>query len=46
MITQLLVVYLIMQDQAETGDIQFTTVGHASADTYTVILQVRLRNYS
>ena len=24
-----------------TGDILFTTVGHASADTYTVILQVR-----
>lgn len=24
-----------------TGDIMFTTVGHTSADTYTVILQVR-----
>ena len=24
-----------------TGDIKFTTVGHASADTYTVIMQVR-----
>ena len=24
-----------------TGDILFTTVGHSSADTYTVILQVR-----
>lgn len=24
-----------------TGDIMFTTVGHASADTYTVIMQVR-----
>jgi hypothetical protein len=24
-----------------TGDILFTTVGHASADSYTVILQVR-----
>ena len=24
-----------------TGDIMFTTVGHSSADTYTVIMQVR-----
>ena len=24
----------------KTGDIQFTTVGHASGDTYTVIIQV------
>ena len=24
-----------------TGDIMFTTVGHSSADTYTVIIQVR-----
>ncbi len=24
-----------------TGDIMFTTVGHSSADTYTIILQVR-----
>ena len=26
-----------------TGDIQFTTVGHSSADTYTIIMQVRKR---
>mgnify|MGYP003150320046 CR=1 FL=1 len=25
----------------KTGDILFTTVGHSSADTYTIILQVR-----
>ncbi len=25
----------------KTGDIMFTTVGHSSADTYTVMLQVR-----
>ena len=24
-----------------TGDIMFTTVGHSSADTYTIILQVQ-----
>jgi len=29
----------------KTGDIQFTTVGHSSADTYTVILQVK-KEYS
>ena len=27
-----------------TGDIQFTTVGHSSADTYTIILAMR-KNY-
>ena len=27
-----------------TGDIDFTTVGHSSADTYTVILMMR-KNY-
>ena len=25
----------------KTGDIKFTTVGHSSADTYTIIMQVR-----
>ena len=25
----------------KTGDIMFTTVGHSSADSYTIILQVR-----
>ncbi len=28
----------------KTGDIQFTTVGHTSADTYTIILAMR-KNY-
>ena len=27
-----------------TGDVQFTTVGHSSADTYTIILSMR-KNY-
>ena len=27
-----------------TGDVQFTTVGHSSADTYTIILAMR-KNY-
>ena len=25
----------------KTGDIKFTTVGHADGDTYTIIMQVR-----
>ena len=40
MITQALVDYKT-SSSGVTGDIMFTTVGHSSADTYTVIMQVR-----